>query len=301
MLTIACLEGEVILGVDTHRDMHAAALVDPLGRAWSRRTVPRRRARRSGADRVGPGPRHAAPRRRRGHRQLRRRPGPPRCALEGVEVIEVTRAARVGGRHRGKNDTRDAEAAARRRCWRARRPPSPRRATGSSNRSGCCATRAPARSRRAPRPIAAAQDLIVTAPDELREDLGRADHRQLVARCARMRRSARRDAVARDPQARCAASPAASRPSTPRSRELDGELAELTAQAAPRLLAQPGVGPEIAAKLLIVAGDNPDAAAQRRRPGRAVRRLPDRGLLRQDRPPPPQPRRQPPSQQRALD
>jgi predicted dinucleotide-binding enzyme len=28
--------------------------------------------------------------------------------LEGIEVIEVTRAARVGGRHRGKNDTRDA-------------------------------------------------------------------------------------------------------------------------------------------------------------------------------------------------
>ena len=26
MLTISCLEGEVILGVDTHRDTHAAVL-----------------------------------------------------------------------------------------------------------------------------------------------------------------------------------------------------------------------------------------------------------------------------------
>jgi transposase len=33
--------------------------------------------------------------------------------VAGIEVIEVTRATRVGGRHRCKNDTRDAEAAAR--------------------------------------------------------------------------------------------------------------------------------------------------------------------------------------------
>ncbi len=32
MLTISCLEGEVILGVDTHLDTHAAVLIDPLGR-----------------------------------------------------------------------------------------------------------------------------------------------------------------------------------------------------------------------------------------------------------------------------
>ena len=31
MLTMSCLEGEVILGVDTHRDTHAVVLVDPLG------------------------------------------------------------------------------------------------------------------------------------------------------------------------------------------------------------------------------------------------------------------------------
>ena len=34
-------------------------------------------------------------------------------------------------------------------------------------------------------------------------------------------------------------------------------LSELTAQAAPRLLKQPGIGPEIAARMLLVAGDNP--------------------------------------------
>jgi transposase len=34
--------------------------------------------------------------------------------LDGIEVIEVTRAVRVGRRHLGKNDPRDAEAAERR-------------------------------------------------------------------------------------------------------------------------------------------------------------------------------------------
>jgi hypothetical protein len=37
MLTISCLEGEVILGVDTHRDTHAAVLIDPLGRLLATR------------------------------------------------------------------------------------------------------------------------------------------------------------------------------------------------------------------------------------------------------------------------
>ena len=40
--------------------------------------------------------------------------------------------------------------------------------------------------------------------------------------------------------------------------ELDAEIARLCAQAAPGLLAAPGVGPHVAAALLIAAGDNPE-------------------------------------------
>ena len=32
MLTMPCLDGEVILGVDTHKDIHVAVLLDRLGR-----------------------------------------------------------------------------------------------------------------------------------------------------------------------------------------------------------------------------------------------------------------------------
>ena len=40
--------------------------------------------------------------------------------------------------------------------------------------------------------------------------------------------------------------------------ELDAEITRLCAQAAPALLAAPGVGPEVAGALLVAAGDNPD-------------------------------------------
>ena len=40
MLTISCLPGEVILGVDTHRETHAAVLVDLLGRRVAGETFP---------------------------------------------------------------------------------------------------------------------------------------------------------------------------------------------------------------------------------------------------------------------
>jgi hypothetical protein len=48
MLTISCLEGEVILGVDTHRDTHAAVLIDPLGRLLATERRSRRLAAATG-------------------------------------------------------------------------------------------------------------------------------------------------------------------------------------------------------------------------------------------------------------
>jgi transposase len=100
------------------------------------------------------------------------------------------------------------------------------------------------------------KNLIVTAPDELRESLIDLTNKQLVTRCARMHRSPRRDALG--------ATRYALRGLARRHQALDTEIAELdglfaglTAQAAPRLLQEPGVGPEIAARLLLVAGDNP--------------------------------------------
>ena len=102
MSTMPCLPVEVILGVDTHRDTHAVVLVDLLGRLVAAETFPTTRpglralikwaqqrgnVRRAGVE--GTGSFGAGLTRALRH--------------EGIEVVEVTRATRVGGRHRGKN------------------------------------------------------------------------------------------------------------------------------------------------------------------------------------------------------
>ena len=40
MSTMPCIDGEVILGVDTHANTHTAALVDPIARKLATTTVP---------------------------------------------------------------------------------------------------------------------------------------------------------------------------------------------------------------------------------------------------------------------
>lgn len=254
MPTMLCIGGEVILGVDTHLHSHTAALLDPLARTLATRTFPATA---------------------RGHRALLRWAqgrGQLRCAgvegtgsygaglarllaLEGVEVIEVTRVSRRGRRHLGKNDSRDAEAAARSvLSGEATALPKPRNGIVEAIRV-LRHTRASAVKSRTQAALLL-RNLILTAPDELREPLTGLSTKQAVARCARLRRSDRLDASG---AARKALRTLARRWQTldHEVRELDRDLKLLTAQAAPRLLAQPGIGPETAAKLLIVAGDNP--------------------------------------------
>src|SRR3954467_14124230 len=177
MLTMSCLEGEVVLGVDTHRDTHAVVLVDPLGRlvasesfpttrrglraliAWAQRRGTIRRAGVEGTGSFGVGLTRA-------------------LRLAGIEVIEGTRAARVGGRHRGKNDTRDAEAAARSvLSGQASAAPKARDGIVESIRV-LRNTRASAVKART-QAIVHLKTLIVTAPDDLREALGALSSREL--------------------------------------------------------------------------------------------------------------------------
>ena len=267
----------------------------PARTAGRRRDVPDDPTRSPGADRVGPASRHDPPRRRGGHRQLRRRPDPQ---------------AAPGG-HRGDRSharlawrpTPRQERHARRRSRRPQR--ALRQATAEpKRRDGIVESIRVLRNTRASAVKARTQailhlkNLIVTAPDELRDPLTispPAARRPLRAHAPqRPPRQPRRDPLR-------AAHPRSSPPGPQRRdrRARRPTLTELTARR-PRLLKEPGIGPEIAARLLLVAGDNPDPAAQRLRPGRALRRLTDRSLKRQDHPPPPQPRRRPPRQQRAL-
>jgi hypothetical protein len=89
----------------------------------------------------------------------------------------------------------------------------------------------------------------------LRRDSGQRVPTPEITGCARWHRC--------EPDGALHATRQALRPLARRHQVLDAEIAEpdadilrLTRQAAPRLLAQPGIGPETAARLLIVAGDN---------------------------------------------
>jgi transposase len=104
--------------------------------------------------------------------------------------------------------------------------------------------------------------LVLTGPAELRQALAGQSTRQLVATCRRLR-TAERPAAAADPITaatkltlrRLARRIAAL---TEEIDELDAELRPLVTATAPELMAVYGVGTEVAAQLLVTAGDNPD-------------------------------------------
>jgi hypothetical protein len=296
--TIACLVEEVLLGVDTHLDSHTAGVIDLLGRELETRTFPTTRrgidalikwaclrgtVRRAGVEGTGSYGAGLA----------------QRLVLEGIEVFEVSTPSRRGQRHRGKTDDRDAFAAARVvLSGEARAIP--------KTRDGIVESIRVLRNTRASAVKARTQagqqlrGLVLTAPTELRELLRDLSTTKTVARCARWHRV--------DPTDTTRSTRLAMRVLARRHEALDAEVAELdthikalTKTAAPRLLAERGVRPETAARLLIVAGDNPRPTAQRLRTRCALRRQPRRGVKRQDDAAPPQPRRRPPRQQRALD
>ncbi len=99
--------------------------------------------------------------------------------------------------------------------------------------------------------------LIISAPDELREQLIALKPKEAAERCATLRPARDHDPlnttkrVLRSLGRRF-------RVLDDEVRELESELNEMIALAAPRLLAEHSVGPQTAAKLLCLAGDNPD-------------------------------------------
>jgi transposase len=246
---------EVTLGVDTHLDLHVAALLDELGRTvatitvaatqdgyrellqWAQSHGPLRRAGVEGTGSYGAG--------------LARF-----LAAQGVQVIEVTRATRSDRRHVGKNDVVDAQAAARVvLAETATAIPKDRTGIVESIRVLRLArqTAVKARSQTAIQLRA----LIVSAPDEVRDELIALNTKRSIARCATMRPGTARDAVSTTRRVLRGLA-RRHRMLDSEVRELQAELEQLTALAAPRLLAQHSVGPQTAAKLLSLAGDDPN-------------------------------------------
>jgi transposase len=246
---------EVILGVDTHLDVHVAVALDRLGRRLGEVSVPTTA---------------------KGYERLVRWAeglGTVRCAgVEGTSsygagitrylrtaAIPVTEVERPKRRHlhrSSKSDSRDAESA-------ARTVLAGETAGVPKSADGCVemirALRAARRSAMKARTQAAnqLQGLRVTAPEELRHRLRALSTKELVGVAARFR-------LGDDPHDVLAATKFALRSVARRYEALSKEIAELDAQldrlvtqVAPELVSLPGIGTDHAATLLTVAGDNP--------------------------------------------
>lgn len=254
MTATAAVTDTVVLGVDTHEDLHVAVALDGLGRrmgiievttdtsgyerllGWAQTFGDDIVAGVEGTSSFGAG--------------LSRF-----LTANGVTVHEVARPDRQRRRRLGKSDPVDAEAAARA-VLAEDVIGQPKAGTGSIEMIR--ALRVARRSADHQRTGALNQmrSLLVTAPDTLRGQLRGLTIKQLL-NTARAFRPGELD----DPTAamKTALRSLARRVAHLESEiaELDKDLAMLTTRAAPDLLAVKGVGVQTAAMLLTAAGDNP--------------------------------------------
>ncbi len=246
---------EVVGGVDTHRSTHVAAVVDTTGRILGTASFPATsQGYRSLLGWLA------------GHGTV------VRVGVEGtgaygagltrflagreVDVVEVNRPNRQHRRRRGKSDTADAEAAARA-ALNGDATAIPK--AGDGRVEGLRAAKIAHRSAVKARTQAVLQtrDLVVTAPQGLRDQLEHLTNDQRVEICARYRPG--------DPHDPEQAVKTALRSLARRAQALTSEINELEvmihqlcAATNPALLGAHGVGPDTAAVLLVVAGDNPE-------------------------------------------
>ncbi|WP_131739178.1 IS110 family transposase [Actinomadura roseirufa] len=246
-------EEQVVLGVDTHEEVHVAAIVTVLGAALGHREFPATAAgyqqlpgwacsfgvvRRAGVE--GTGSYGAAL-----TRFLRR---------NNIQVTEVDQPDRATRRKRGKTDAVDADSAARA-VLSGRAAATPK--TGEGPAADMRILRLAKESAVKARTQAMNQlkAVLVGIDPVLRESLSPLSNTSLVARCAALPGTADAAAFTLGLLAR-------------RIQQLTTEIKELTRRVNrtiqarhPELLEIVGVGPDSAAALLIAAGDNPDRLA----------------------------------------
>jgi transposase len=247
--------GEVIIGIDTHAEQHTAAAINGIGQILATIEIPTTPA---------------------GYRQLVRwarglgrfqRAGVEGCgaygaglarhlSAEGIVVIEVDRPNRQRRRRRGKSDTTDAESAA--------RAVLAGDATGlAKDTTGTVETirilHLTRRSAVKAKTQAGNQikDLVLTAPEPVRGTLRAKTTRQRVRTCAAWRPGSVTDPAT---GSRRALHDLARRWLALHAeiKALEADLTRLLRELVPSLWTERGVGLDVAAKLVIAAGENPE-------------------------------------------
>jgi transposase len=245
----------VTAGVDTHADVHVAAVIDEIGRVLGTESFP--------ASVIG---NHAALSWMRSHGRLAKvgvegtgsyGAGLARyLASQDVAVVEVIRPNRQARRRRGKSDTADAIAAAVAALnGEASGSPKSHDGTVESIRALRVARRGAVKA--ATQAGNQLRDLVITAPEPLRATLVSLSTDARVDRAARFRPGPLTDPIAATKQAMASL---ARRHQQLRAEiaRLDAALQQLVPTVAPAsFLARQGVGLQGAATLLSTLGDNP--------------------------------------------
>jgi transposase len=247
---------EVVLGVDTHLDLHVAVALDHVGRRLDTFSVPTNK---------------------KGYESLLARAesfGPIRCAgvegtssygaglaryfrAMGIAVVEVERPKRRHLRRRGKSDPIDAEIAART-VLSGEAAGVPKSGDGRvemirtlrSARHSAVKARSQAANQ--------LQGFVVTAPEKLRHRLRELTTKKLVAVAVRMRPGEDLDGVETATKFALRSVARRYQALSREIAELDAQLDRLVAEAAPQLISLPAIGTDHAATLLLTVGDNPE-------------------------------------------
>ncbi|MGW0633943.1 IS110 family transposase [Streptomyces sp. NPDC002758] len=249
---------EVVLGVDTHKDVHVAAVVTALGLLVATASFP---ATAAGYEELLAWTRQFGTVQRAGVEGT----GSYGAALArhlracGVTVIEVNRPDRSMRRHRGKTDAVDAEAAARA-VISGRATVTPKTGDGAVEMLRVFKVAKDSAVKARTQAVNQLKGILVNAEPALREELSGLTTHQLVRRCAGL------DAAPCDGVAGAVAHTL--RVLASRIQHLNDEVNDLeklitdqVRMTAPALLDLFGVGQDSAATLLIAAGDNPDRLA----------------------------------------
>lgn len=237
-----------VIGVDTHRDSHTAAVLDTTGALLAGSTVP---ADAFGYKRVLTFGRRHAPDRRAWAIEGTGSFGAGLTTYlleQGEWVVEIDRPARPARRNGAKSDDLDAARAAREALSREHLAQPRRRGDREAIRV-LLATRHGAVVART-RAICHLKALLVSAPEQLRNHFRNMSTDDQLTRCARLRTSPSQTDEHR-------ATITALRSTARRALVLEGdandletELERLVLQVAPELLRQPGVGTVSAAQII---------------------------------------------------
>lgn len=253
--------GEVVLGVDTHRDAHVAAMLSVTGAVLATDEFPATAAgyrnllkwagksgvvRRAGVEGTGS---YGA--------SLSRY-----LLAQGVDVLDVNRMDRADRRRRGKSDPLDAQNAARavlsgRACARAKTGDGPVQIARMYKLTKVSAVKARTQA------INQLKAVLITADPTLREELAGLGNTELFRTCAGFAdlsslKEVGEESVLQATRTTLGLLAYRIGQLSEQIREVDARLARLVESHAPQLLEVVGIGPDTAVALLIAAGDNPE-------------------------------------------